>query len=69
MTKLQPPRHRAPVSVNDFRWGDTLQAEDRQRLLDETREALEADPGRETRAADIPDDISDAQLFLDWLRA
>lgn len=58
-----------PVSVDDYRWGDTLKVEDRQRLLDETREALDADPGTSTTSADVPDDISDGQLYLMWLRA
>lgn len=57
------------VSLEDYRWGDTLKISDRSRLLNETREALDADTGAPETATNIPDSISDSDLYLKWLRA
>lgn len=50
------------VSLENYRWGDKLRAEDRARLLKEVRESPDGDP-------DLPDTVSDSGLYLKWLRS
>lgn len=57
------------VPLEDYHWGNTLKISDRLRLLKETREALDADPGTPETSAAIPDTITDSDLYLKWLRA
>ena len=57
------------VPLENYRWGNTLKISDRIRLLKETREALDADPGLAETSAAIPDTITDSDLYLKWLRA
>lgn len=59
----------AAVDLEGYRWGQALRSADRMRLIAETRAALGADPGLPGSGQDIPDDISDSDLFLAWMRA
>ena len=57
------------VTLEDYTWGANLRASDRLRLIEKTRGALDAGPSAPGTSDDLPNDLSDAQLHLKWLRS